>query len=422
MNLFRMSFRQRGLTLIELMIAVILASLLVLGLTQVFSASRAAYQTSQGLSRVQEAGRSAMEFIQRDLRMVGHMGCLADVARFFNEKPSDPANINSPPTSPALDLLFASTVNRAASRDYTTAPFPLRFDIPIQGFEAGGTAPGVSVDVTTGWTGALTPALNLPDLAPAPRAGSDVLLMRFFGIESALINTMTPAGANSSVLTLNSAPGFLNQGGLYGVANCAQTNPGAAVFAASAVSADKRTITINNTPPNVTSFLGSSNYGSGSRIFPAVVVAYYVGFAAGGAPATNVPALYRATFNANGWTSVPLVEGVETLQLTFGKDTGTNDVNGVNRPDGNVDQYSIASDVTGAALGDISYAAQWRKIAGVRVGLLMRSPERAGQSRNTSVGRVVVNGVTVDEANDTTQSLRLAYESTIALRNRLFGN
>ena len=58
----------RGVSLIEMMIALAIGTFLILGLARVFSASRTAYQLSEGVSRVQENGRFAIDFIQRDLR------------------------------------------------------------------------------------------------------------------------------------------------------------------------------------------------------------------------------------------------------------------------------------------------------------------------------------------------------------------
>ena len=59
---FSSSFRRRqaGLSLIELMIALLIGSILLIGLVQVFGASRTAYQLSEGMSRTQENARFAL--------------------------------------------------------------------------------------------------------------------------------------------------------------------------------------------------------------------------------------------------------------------------------------------------------------------------------------------------------------------------
>ncbi|MBD4909085.1 prepilin-type N-terminal cleavage/methylation domain-containing protein, partial [Xanthomonas citri pv. citri] len=51
--------RMSGLSLIELMIALVIGLVLLLGVIQIFSASRTAAQLSEGASRAQENGRFA---------------------------------------------------------------------------------------------------------------------------------------------------------------------------------------------------------------------------------------------------------------------------------------------------------------------------------------------------------------------------
>ena len=51
--------RMAGLSMVELMIALTIGVIVMLGVVQVFAASRAAYQLSDGLARVQENSRFA---------------------------------------------------------------------------------------------------------------------------------------------------------------------------------------------------------------------------------------------------------------------------------------------------------------------------------------------------------------------------
>ena len=75
-----MSFqRQRGLSLVELMIAMALSLLLMLGVIQIFLSSKQTYSTNSALSRVQESGRFAMEFLTQDIRNAGYKGqCIGE--------------------------------------------------------------------------------------------------------------------------------------------------------------------------------------------------------------------------------------------------------------------------------------------------------------------------------------------------------
>lgn len=70
--------RQSGLSIIELMIALLLGLVLMGGVLQLFLASRQTYQTNTALSQVQESGRFALEFLAFDLRNAGYRGeCLS---------------------------------------------------------------------------------------------------------------------------------------------------------------------------------------------------------------------------------------------------------------------------------------------------------------------------------------------------------
>lgn len=86
------AYLQRGLSLIELMIAMALSLLLMLGVLQIFLSSKQTYSANNALSRVQESGRFAMDFITYDLRNAGYKGeCLSDAAGSSND---DRMNIN----------------------------------------------------------------------------------------------------------------------------------------------------------------------------------------------------------------------------------------------------------------------------------------------------------------------------------------
>ncbi|MCY1417348.1 hypothetical protein D3C76_681340 [compost metagenome] len=70
-----MKRRQHGLSLIELMIAILISSLLLLGVLQLFGNTTASDRTNSALARVQESGRIALEIIGADARRAGYQGC-----------------------------------------------------------------------------------------------------------------------------------------------------------------------------------------------------------------------------------------------------------------------------------------------------------------------------------------------------------
>jgi type IV pilus assembly protein PilW len=75
---------QGGFTLVELMVAMLISLLLMGGVIQVFSSSSKSYRNHEGLSRIQENGRFAMEFLTRDIRMADFWGCANNVSKVTN--------------------------------------------------------------------------------------------------------------------------------------------------------------------------------------------------------------------------------------------------------------------------------------------------------------------------------------------------
>lgn len=67
--------RMLGLSLIELMIAMVLGLLIMAGVASIFSANSQINLSSQNVSRVQETARTVFEMIGRDLRESGVNGC-----------------------------------------------------------------------------------------------------------------------------------------------------------------------------------------------------------------------------------------------------------------------------------------------------------------------------------------------------------
>jgi len=67
--------KQRGFSLIEILIALTIALVLMAGIMGIMSSSKRTYSIQQDLARLQENARFAMEFITSDLRMAGYFGC-----------------------------------------------------------------------------------------------------------------------------------------------------------------------------------------------------------------------------------------------------------------------------------------------------------------------------------------------------------
>ncbi len=65
---------QRGISLIELMVALAISTLLMLGVFEIFIGSNANDRVARNFARIQESGRLAIEILGRNLRMAGSQG------------------------------------------------------------------------------------------------------------------------------------------------------------------------------------------------------------------------------------------------------------------------------------------------------------------------------------------------------------
>jgi type IV pilus assembly protein PilW len=84
---------QGGLSLIELMIALLVGLLLLGGLIQIYVSSKQGYNAQEQLARMQESGRFAMDLITRDLRRAGYWGGNRNLAVITgNPGPATPAH------------------------------------------------------------------------------------------------------------------------------------------------------------------------------------------------------------------------------------------------------------------------------------------------------------------------------------------
>ncbi|MDX1587850.1 MAG: PilW family protein [Oleiphilaceae bacterium] len=68
--------RQRGLSLVELMIAMLLGLIVLLAVSQIFVGNRQTFALTEASSEVQESGRIALQLLSRAVRNADYWGCL----------------------------------------------------------------------------------------------------------------------------------------------------------------------------------------------------------------------------------------------------------------------------------------------------------------------------------------------------------
>lgn len=80
----KIKLNHQGFTLIELLVSLLLTSVLLLGVLQVFSSSRDAIITQNRFSDIQDSARVALEFLVRDIKNADFTGCLSDKSEITN--------------------------------------------------------------------------------------------------------------------------------------------------------------------------------------------------------------------------------------------------------------------------------------------------------------------------------------------------
>lgn len=90
---------QQGLSLVELMIALMISSFLMLGVFEIYLGSGSTDRLAHAFARVQENGRLSIDILTRNLRMAGYQGCidpdLVDMNIIANDPPTTDLNNES---------------------------------------------------------------------------------------------------------------------------------------------------------------------------------------------------------------------------------------------------------------------------------------------------------------------------------------
>jgi prepilin-type N-terminal cleavage/methylation domain-containing protein len=76
LNIFKKS---HGLSLVELMVAMVVSSILMVGISQIFSLNKKSYKAQDETARMQESGRYAFNTLMQDIRRAGYFGGNANV-------------------------------------------------------------------------------------------------------------------------------------------------------------------------------------------------------------------------------------------------------------------------------------------------------------------------------------------------------
>ena len=166
---------QSGLSLVELMIAMALGTLLLGSIVTVFSGSRKSVDLNGTLTQVQESARFALDAIARDVRMAGFKGCS-----------------NSTSAKIVAD------------------------DAPTDNFQESAIT-GSLISVGGNWVPAAPATFNAPADVGQPLEGTHALSVQF---GSPLTYTIEPMAAPDSNIVLQTTESDLLSGDLALISNC----------------------------------------------------------------------------------------------------------------------------------------------------------------------------------------------------------
>ncbi len=337
---------QRGFSLVELMVAVTIGLIILAAVSGIFVTSKSTYNTTDSLARLQENARFAVHYLSRDIRMAGFTGCTDDLKSVNN-------------TLKTTDFAFQN------------------ISTPIEGLE--------------GASGTWFPS-NSAALPSGIKAGTDAITLRLSdtGLDITITKGMPPTSAE---LNVSSVQG-LAKGDIIILSDCSsadimqltqdpdtaslkiQHNPGAVAGVS---------------PGNDTQVL-SKQYSPPSKLLKFITRTYFITVRADGVPVLMM--------QENNGTSQELIEGVEDMQILYGKDTDAT-------PDAVPNVYLRAGQA------GLTTADDWSRVTSIRIGLLMRTV--TGKEEYTNSEQYDVNGKTVTAPGD--RHHRRVFTFTLLPRN-----
>lgn len=364
-----------GFSLVELMIAVTLGLVLLSGIIQMLMGGRATFAAQQAVSKVQESGRLAIDFMAKDVRMAGYTGCASRKA------------------------------NTIGSTLLSSTNFDRNLTVGIQGYVA---AKSGSAALPTGFP--INVDSSSTDVVAV--SNSDILVLSVVTPLDVSINATnnedelyTQVGARvGSCASGTEGYAGICAGDFLAVSDCEYTQ----IFQATAISETPSKWIIEHvengtSAPNSANSVGSwqpaidskQRFDQGAYLFKMSRVAYFIGLN----PTSKRTSLYQVS---NGVTT-ELVEGIEDMKVTYGLDTDTGNTN----LETVADTYLTAAQI-------VNTGKSWDKVLSVRIQLLVQSADNALTEQRS----ITFNGSPKTyDAKDL--KLRQVFVSTVGIRNRI---
>lgn len=347
--------KQNGLSLVEILVALVISMFLLGGIIQVYFGNNATYRFSDASARIQENGRFALDAISTDIRMAGFWGCISfqgdknGDGKFDDDNPAIQNHLNT--ASDNYDINIHDYINNPAITATVNDGLNNSDSLTLRGAKPGSSP--FTGNLTQPGSGAISVAANTEFKT------NDILLMT--NCNTADIFEATSVSDDGTTITHDTSapadtPGNMNLNACAGTGtHCLMDK-------------NDRPFTPNN-----------------GAVFSLQAVTYSIQPSASG---SGEPALWRAVNNVDQ----ELIEGVEQMQVMFGEDTDG---------DGTPNQY-LASD----AVGNLN------NVTAIRLWLVVRSENDEVIDNSQTY---TINGINENQGDT---RLRQVFSATITLRNK----
>lgn len=368
--------KQRGLSLVELMIGITLGLLLMAAALQVLMSSRQSFSLQKESANMQENARFVVEMLVRETALAGFTGCRTVDVKTANVINGSGGAGNWQFGNPGVDGVDHTAPNASFPAQYRGVVLPNTDTIIVRGgagnaLFSNSSYASPTVQFPAGSNVLGSGAITTGDFVLASdNQCTQVSIFQASGVAAASISHAaagTPGNCSTNIA--GGIGGDIDAGVPAVPSTCAAPNTAVAAFPA------------------------------GSNVMPYRISAFYV---APSAADPTVPALWRArVITVGGAATVrleELLQGVENLQVLYGYDTTAT-------PDG-IPNFFVPAGANAPGGG----AWNWSRIASIRIAVLLRS---LAPTEATAMANANFEGIAVP--NDRFARLRIF--TTVQLKN-----